>query len=103
MLSYGWVLKFLCQVIDQNFKFCKYVVGGFDGNTMVPTVEIFDPRIGSWMSGEPMNYLRGYSVSAVVNDTIYVIGGVKDGHNIVDAVSSMSNSFLLYRQVYTVY
>ena len=77
-------------------------MGGFDGNTMVPTVEIFDPRLGSWMSGEPMNYLRGYSVSAVVNDTIYVIGGVKDGHNIVDAVSSMSNSFLLYRQVYTV-
>ena len=46
----------------------------------------------SWMSGEPMNYVRGYSVSAVVNDTIYVIGGVKDGRNIVDAVSNMSTS-----------
>ncbi|XP_024026424.1 uncharacterized protein LOC21399422 [Morus notabilis] len=60
--------------------YLKYALGGYDGNTMVTSVEIFDPRIGSWMPGESLNYSRGYSVAAVVvNDTVYVIGGVKDG------------------------
>lgn len=59
---------------------------------MVSTVEIFEPRLGSWITGEPLNYSRGYSVAAVVNETIHVIGGVKDGYNIVNVVSNMSNS-----------
>lgn len=62
---------------------------------MVSTVEIFDPRRGSWMIGEPMNYSRGYSVAAVVKETIYVIGGVKDGYNIVDVVSNLENTHSL--------
>ena len=60
---------------------------------MVPTLEIFDPRLGSWITGESMNFYRGYSVAAVVDQSIYVIGGVKDGYNIVDIVSRMLNSF----------
>ena len=74
-------------------NFCRYALGGFDGDTMVSTVDIFDPRLGSWMPGEAMNYSRGYSAAAVVNETIYVIGGVKDGYNIVDAVSYTLNSY----------
>lgn len=78
-------------------------MGGFDGNTMVPTIEIFDPRLRSWMSGEPMNYSRGYLVSAAINNTIYAIGGVKDGDNLVTAVSINMSNFLFHRQVYTAY
>ena len=73
-------------------NFCRYALGGFDGNAMVPTVEIFDPRFGSWTPVESMNYPRGYSAAAVLNESIYVIGGVKDGYSIVDAVSNMLNS-----------
>lgn len=50
---------------------------------MVPCVEIYDPRLGSWMPGKPMNQPRGYSAAAVIGDSIYVIGGVKDEDSIV--------------------
>lgn len=61
-------------------------MGGFDGNEMVSSVEVFDPRIGSWMNGEPMNQSRGYSAVAVLKDSIYVIGGVEVGADIIDTV-----------------
>ncbi|KAE9465166.1 hypothetical protein C3L33_02942, partial [Rhododendron williamsianum] len=35
-----------------------YALGGYNGAEMVPTVEIFEPRVGSWMMGEPMTMLR---------------------------------------------
>lgn len=66
---------------------CRYALGGFDGNTMIPSVEIFDPRLETWMVGEPMNHPRGYSAASVVNDSIYMIGGVKFGEEILDNVS----------------
>lgn len=58
---------------------------------MVPSVEIFDPRLGSWMSGDPLEQSRGYSCAAVLKDSVYVIGGVKPGddkkrESIVDTV-----------------
>lgn len=46
---------------------------------MVPSVEIFDPRLGSWIIGEPMDQSRGYSCATVLKDSLYVIGGVKPG------------------------
>lgn len=55
---------------------------------MVPSVEIYDPRMGSWMSGEPINQARGYAAAAVVEGSIYVIGGLRAGEDIVDSVCS---------------
>lgn len=56
---------------------CRYAIGGFDGATMVSSVEIYDPRTGTWIAGEPMKDLRGYLATAVVKESIYVIGGYK--------------------------
>jgi hypothetical protein len=61
---------------------------------MVPSVEIFDPRLESWMTGEPMKKPRGYSAVGVVNESIHVIGGVQVGQNIVDTVSYILLWFL---------
>ena len=61
-------------------------MGGYDGTNMVPTVEVFDPRIGSWMTGESMNDPRGYSGAVVLGESIYVIGGLKDNEEILDTV-----------------
>lgn len=61
-------------------------MGGYDGTNMTPTVEVFDPRIGSWMISEPMNDPRGYFGAVVVGDSIYVIGGVKNNEKILDTV-----------------
>ncbi|KAM2566985.1 hypothetical protein TB1_009423 [Malus domestica] len=51
-----------------------YVLGGFDGDSLVRSVESFDPQLG------------GYSAAAVVEDTIYVIGGMKDDETIAETV-----------------
>ena len=63
---------------------------------MVPSVEVFDPRLGAWMMGEPMNHPRGYFAAAVVNESICVIGGVKVGDNIVDTVSILTLMFCFW-------
>ncbi|KAJ0745243.1 putative DCD domain-containing protein NRP [Helianthus annuus] len=73
----------------------SYVLGGYDGNggydgkTMLSTVEIYDPRRGSWVFGKPMNNPRGCSAAAVAKDSIYIIGGVKSGDEINDTVSGL--------------
>lgn len=51
---------------------------------MVSDVEVFDPHNGSWMTGEPMNNPRGYSGAVVIGEKIYIIGGIKDGGEILD-------------------
>ena len=69
-----------------QYFFCRYAVGGYDGSEMVPSMEVYDPRLGSWIIGEPMNQSRGYSAAAVFKEAIYVIGGVKAGVDVVDIV-----------------
>lgn len=74
----------------------RYALGGFDGVTMVPSVEVFDPRLGKWTVEETtMNHPRGYFAAAVVKDSIYVIGGVNGDENIVDTVSKSIDLSLL--------
>ncbi|XP_049344242.1 uncharacterized protein LOC125808607 [Solanum verrucosum] len=63
-----------------------YALGGYDGSTMVRSTEIYDPRLATWMVGEPMELARGYSAAAVLQDSIYVIGGVKSNEEIVDVI-----------------
>ncbi|KAH7855739.1 hypothetical protein Vadar_028277 [Vaccinium darrowii] len=72
---------------DHLRKFiCRYALGGYNGERMVPTVEIFEPRLGSWMMGKPMNNARGSSGAVVLEEKIYVIGGVKDNNEILDMI-----------------
>lgn len=53
---------------------------------MVPNTEIYDPRLATWMVGEPMKHSRGYSAAVVLHESIYVIGGVQPGEEVVDVV-----------------
>lgn len=73
---------------------CRYALGGFDGDSIIQSVESFDPRLGSWMPAEPMYNSRGYSTAAVVKDTIYVIGGMKADECIAETVSFILSCFL---------
>lgn len=57
---------------------CRYALGGYDGDTMVSSVEVFDPRNDSWMMVEPMKASRGYFCSFVLEGRIYIIGGLQD-------------------------
>ncbi|XP_042027959.1 kelch-like protein 18 isoform X4 [Salvia splendens] len=66
--------------ISLSFKFdlVRYALGGYDGDTMVSSVEVFDPRIDSWMMVEPMKASRGCFGSFVLGGRIYVTGGLQD-------------------------
>lgn len=71
---------------------CRYALGGYDGKEMVSSLEIFDPRAGAWMTGEPMNQQRGYAAAAVLKDSMYIIGGLDCRENIVETVSFNAGS-----------
>ncbi|XP_042027957.1 kelch-like protein 8 isoform X2 [Salvia splendens] len=58
--------------------YLRYALGGYDGDTMVSSVEVFDPRIDSWMMVEPMKASRGCFGSFVLGGRIYVTGGLQD-------------------------
>ncbi|KAK6786530.1 hypothetical protein RDI58_015055 [Solanum bulbocastanum] len=64
----------------------RYSLGGYDGEKMVSSVEILDPRFGSWVMGEQMNSTRGYSGAVVIGGKIFVIGGVNDQEEILNSV-----------------
>lgn len=69
-----------------EYLFGRFAMGGYDGGKIVSTVEVFDPRKGSWMMGTSMNSCRGYSPAVVFGDAIYAIGGLKKGDEILDTV-----------------
>lgn len=55
---------------------------------MVPTVEVYEPRVDSWTMVESMNYARGYMGSVALGNTIYAICGMHDSEEILDTVSN---------------
>lgn len=61
-------------------------MGGYDGERMVSSVEVFDPRMESWTMAEPMNFSRGYGATVVLGDHLLTIGGVEDQETIVESV-----------------
>ena len=63
-------------------------MGGYDGEKMVSSNETFDPRLNSWVMGEPMKSGRGYTAAAVLGNSLFAIGGVKEDKNIKDMVRS---------------
>jgi len=65
---------------------CRYAIGGYDGTQMIPTVEVFEPRVGLWMTLEPMTYARGYAAAVTLGNTICVMGGMQ-GNEVLDTVN----------------
>ena len=68
-----------------------YVIGGTtDGINALNTTYIYDPQENSWAMGAPMPTARGALSVAVVNDTLYALGGadnflgLQDRSNVVN-------------------
>lgn len=61
-------------------------MGGYDGASMVSSVEVFDPRLGLWATIEPMTASRGYFGAFPVNGRICVIGGLDENDAVLDVV-----------------
>ncbi|KAJ0087623.1 hypothetical protein Patl1_31439 [Pistacia atlantica] len=73
-----------------------YATGGFDGkdylSAMVSSVEIYDSRMDSWMTADPMKQARGYSAAAVLKESIYDVECYKEGQGweVIDVIGKMS-------------
>jgi len=63
-----------------------YVLGAFTGGypheTPIPNIYIFNPIKNEWRKGVaiPENRLRGAAGAFVLNDKIYLVCGIQDGH-----------------------
>ncbi len=56
-----------------------YVIGGTtDGISALNTTHIYDPQTNSWTIGASMPSARGILSVAVVNDTLYALGGTNN-------------------------
>lgn len=53
---------------------------------MVSSVEVLDPRVGSWNMAESMILSRGYFGSFVLNGKLYAFGGLDDKQEALDVV-----------------
>lgn len=84
--------------IDKVNLCCRYALGGYNGNAMVSSVEIYDSRMDSWMTVDPMKQARGYSAAVVQNESIYVFAGVESGDRMLNTVSYLL-PFLFYAVV----
>lgn len=82
-------------LVHSLLAYCRYAIGGYDGAQMVPTVEVFEPRVGSWTMLEPMKYARGYMGTVTLGNTIYVISGMQENEEILDTVSNQAFFFAL--------
>ncbi|MFY1634458.1 S8 family serine peptidase [Solwaraspora sp. WMMB335] len=59
-----------------------YLFGGWGpGGTPVATVDVFDPAVGAWstLPGVTSPAARAAAGSAVIGDTVYLVGGCVDG------------------------
>lgn len=88
----AWTIPFIFLLYT---PYCRYAIGGYDGAQMVPTVEVFEPRVGSWTMLEPMKYARGYMGTVTLGNTIYVISGMQENEEILDTVSNQAFFFAL--------
>ncbi|XP_039033244.1 F-box/kelch-repeat protein At1g22040-like isoform X2 [Hibiscus syriacus] len=58
---------------------CLYVLGGFSGACTVKNVWRFDPILNAWSEMAPMSTGRAYCKTSILNNKLYVVGGVSQG------------------------
>lgn len=72
---------------SEHINLCfRYALGGYDGDQMLSTVEIFDPRANSWRIGSPFSVPRGYGCAVTADDNVYLIGGSESNGETVETV-----------------
>ncbi|KAJ0011039.1 hypothetical protein Pint_33312 [Pistacia integerrima] len=58
---------------------CLYVLGGFSRALALRRVWRYDPPTNSWSEVSPMSVGRAYCKTGVINNKLYVVGGVTQG------------------------
>jgi N-acetylneuraminic acid mutarotase len=52
-----------------------YVMGGFDGSSVLKSAEVFDPATGRWSVIADMSTARHWPAAAALNGKVYAVGG----------------------------
>jgi len=65
-------------------------IGGFGQHGMLSSVEILDLTGGEWTATEGLSEPRAYLSAAVVNDRVFVIGGMDEQQQAISAVEADS-------------
>ncbi|CAI0439223.1 unnamed protein product [Linum tenue] len=60
---------------------CLYVLGGFSKGSAMKCVWKYDPILNAWTEVSPMTTDRAYCKTSVLNNKLYVIGGVNGGRD----------------------
>nr|KYP61127.1 F-box/kelch-repeat protein At1g22040 family [Cajanus cajan] len=58
---------------------CIYALGGFSRASAMKSVWQYDPIKNSWTEASPMSVGRAYSKTGILNNKLYVVGGVTRG------------------------
>lgn len=62
-----------------------YVISGWSNTTNVPNVQIYDPKLDTWLEGTSVPNNSQYKVfgasGTIIDDTIYYAGGARFGFN----------------------
>ncbi|XP_010539614.1 PREDICTED: F-box/kelch-repeat protein At1g22040 [Tarenaya hassleriana] len=58
---------------------CLYVLGGFSRSWTMNSVWRFDPVFNKWSKANSMLVNRAYSKTGILNNKLYVVGGVNNG------------------------
>jgi DNA-binding CsgD family transcriptional regulator len=61
-----------------TFEGKLFLFGGWDGEVYLDTVFMYDPSLDKWSKGSSMSTPRGFAEGALVNDIIYIIGGINN-------------------------
>lgn len=59
---------------------CLYVLGGFSSASAMRCVWRYDPIANTWNEAHPMSIGRAYCKTTVLNNKLYVVGGVTRGN-----------------------
>uniref|UniRef100_A0A0A9DXH9 F-box domain-containing protein n=1 Tax=Arundo donax TaxID=35708 RepID=A0A0A9DXH9_ARUDO len=60
---------------------CIYVLGGFSRASAMKCVLRYDPFVNSWLEASSMRIGRAFCKTSLLNNKLYVVGGVSKGKN----------------------
>jgi hypothetical protein len=63
-----------------------YLIGGNDGESVISSVEMYNPVQNTWQKVHNLHRAREVLAGAVLNDRIYAIGGQQDVHMLIDRI-----------------
>lgn len=69
---------------------CLYFLGGFSIASTMKCVWRYDPSLNSWQEVSPMSTGRAFCKTSLLNNKLYVVGGISKG----DPLKSAEESFL---------